>query len=321
MPRGRKQESTDPVEDQFQVEEPEDMNIVEDLLEDAPDPNYDEPEEDADEDLEEPDSEDEEVETEEPQPEAKKYKVRGREYTLEELEKEGLLGDIVTQSEQVAHYQELYHGLKQQVEGRQPQGAPQVQPQPQQLRPDQVRAAMQPLINQAVQAGFIDQDFAEDFPNAAATQMYVYSDYMQLKQLVAGMYQYFMQENQQKIYNTVRNNFDTFCDHLSSRHPVYTNLKTPEEKERFFDYLRTKVNPEAGAINEEFLGQVYLAFQQNQILPAMQQGVQQRTSKKKKQRKLAAGEGGTAPRKDLQHKARPSDDQLVLDGMFDHFKQ
>lgn len=317
MPKGADQE----YEEQFEVEPVEDQGNLEDLIPDkeAPEPDDGQEElEDQDDDTTEDEAPDE-TPTQEP---VKKYKVKGREYTLEELVAQGLLDNIVTQSEQATHYQDLYHGIKQQVDQQTQQSASQanqvVQPQPQ-IDPRQIHAAMIPHIQQAVQAGFFEPEFAEDYPRSVATQMYIYQDYMKMKQLVTGMYQYFMRENNEKLYQAVQSRFNSACDTLTTKHPVYAGLKSPDEREQFYDYLSTKVNPEAGAINEEFLGRIYLAFQQDNILPAIQQGTNQRVGKRKKQKKFAAGEGAPAPRKDMQHKAKPSDDEAVMTGLMEHF--
>jgi len=313
----------DPVAEEFKVEEFQDEGPLSEFQSEEASDTEEESQEELGEDTQEEEDTEAESEEEETKPEPKKYKVKGQEYTLEELAEKGLLDDIVTQSEQVTHYQDLYHGakqeadaLKQQVPQPQPQRQPQPQTQP--VTPDQIKAAMQPFLRQAVDQGYMEPEFVEDFPAMAATQMQAYSKLMQLEQVVTGMYQYFMRENAERMYKQVKGNFDSSCQALTSKHPVYANLADQAERDRFFDFVSTKVNPEAGAINEEFLGRIYLSYQQDSILTSMQQGSGKKQSKRKKQRKLAVGEGGPAPRKGSQGRT-PSDDETVIAGMFDHF--
>jgi hypothetical protein len=251
----------------------------------------------------------------------KKYKVRGKEYSLEDLQSQGLLDNLITQAEQQVHYQDLYHTVKQQIDEikqYQQQQQQQVRPQqPQPVQAEQVVAAMQPHVAQAVHEGFLEGEFASEFPRTASAQMFIYNDYLQLKQVVAGMYNYFMREQADRAYKGIRQTFDTSCDTLVNQHPVYQNLKTPDEREKFFDFLKTTVNPEAGAINLEFLARQYLAYQQDHILPTLQNTRQQIAGKKKTKRKLAVGEGTPAPRGNP--KAPRTTDETVMDSLLAHF--
>jgi hypothetical protein len=325
MPKGKvREQQPDEFEERFQQDPTEDLGNPEDLFDEddaapvAEDNESDEGETEEPEGTEEETEEEEEPET---APAPKKYKIQGKEYTVDELVKAGLLDKVVTQSEQAVHYQDLYHGIKSQVDQitqQQNQQAAQMAQRQAPIRPEQIAAAMHPHIAQAVNGGFVEQEFAEMYPNTVATQMYVNNELVQLKQIVTGIYQYFMRDRNEKLFQQVKSNFNGFCETLAAHHPVYANLKKPEEREKFFDYVSTKVNPEAGAINEEFLGQVYLAYQRDNILPVMQRGTDARKGRKNKQRKLAAGESSSAPRKDLRKQAM-TDDEAVMNGMLAAF--
>lgn len=297
---------------------------------DEPEEEEEEEEEVGDDGLGQEDSEEEEEEEEaEEEPEEapdKKFKFKGKEYDLDALVKEGLLDDLIaeaekaeTQSSQVAHYQKLYEEQRRAVEQQlaQQQQA-QRQQIPQTLTPDQVKAAMAQQVNQAVQTGFFEPDYVEMYPNAAAAQLMVFNDFQQVKAVVLGMYQHFMKDNAQRAFQTVRNTFDSSCMSLANKHEVYKPLTNDKEREEFFDFLVTKVNPEAGALNDEFLAKQFLAYKHDSVLEAVRSGTGQRKKVRKKKKKLAAGEGGS-PRKGPSRTGSQSTDDLVIGGLMEHF--
>jgi len=336
MPKDGKAKTDDQTQD-FVVEEPEDTNIIEDLLPEdmAPEPEDIEPETET----EEPDDAQDDGEDEGPDdttedegtgddgepehPAPKKYKVDGQEYTAEELIEKGLMDNLVTQANQASHYQELYHGIKdhaeQQAAQAQAQAQAQVQPQTQPIQADQIKAAMQPFLAQAVDQGYMEADFVNEFPAMAATQMYAYNDLMKMKQVVVGMYQYFMKDVREKTYKKVKGDFDNYCLKLTGVNQIYTSLKDQAERDRFFDYVSNNINPEASVLSEEFLGRVYLAYQQDKILPTLQQTATANKTKRNKKRKLAKGESAAAARTDKQHRQQPTVDDTIMDAMLDYF--
>jgi len=307
-----------------------DPGLMGELWDDDPEPvePEDEPVEEPEEEVEEGDEEEpEEPEEDEEEPEdgLLTYKVKDKEYDLDSLVKEGVLDDLITQAQQVSHFQKLYEEQKaqnqqfQQQYQQQQQLPPQHQMQQPPVNVEQLKAQVIPQLHQAVREGFLDEEFVEYYPNAAASQMLIYQDYLQMKQVVMGMYQHFMRDAAQRAYDGARSKYTAACSSLSSKHDLYKELGSEQEREDFFQFLAERVNPEVSALDEEFLARQYLGYKQESVLEAVRGGKNQRTKVKKKKRKLAVGEGGS-PRKG--GKKRTEDlDQTVIQGLMEHFDQ
>lgn len=297
---------------------------------DEPEPEAEEPEEEYEDDEEEEEGEEPEAEEEEVEEPAEgepiTYKVKDKEYDLDTLVKEGLLDDLITQASQQAHFQRLYEeqrqlnelALKQQQQFQ--QQYQQQRPQQPPMSVEQLKAQVAPHIARAVQEGFLEDDFVEMYPNAAASQMLVYNDYAQIKQVVMGMYQHFMRTAAQQQYETARSNFTAACNSLANKHDVYKPLADQGEQEEFFKFLAERVNPEVNAINDEFLARQYLGYKQESILETVRDGKTKSRKKKKKKRKLAAGEGGS-PRKGGRRGSDQTLDEVVIEGLMQQFTE
>jgi len=335
MPKDpKKQTPSSEYEEEFHTSEEEgivDPNLMGELWdkdptavpddEPEPEPQEEEEEEETEEEYEEEEEPEAEEEVEEPEEEEPiTYKVKDKEYDLDTLVKEGLLDNLITQANQQAHFQKLYEETKQQLDviTQQP---PQPQPQPQPRPPvsiAQLKAQVMPHVQNAVQQGFIEEDFVEMYPNAAASQMLIYNDYIQMKAVLMGMYKHFMQENAKNAYQSARDKFSSACDSLSSKHDLYQALENEGEREEFFTFLTERVNPEVSALTDEFLARQYLAYKQESVLEAVRTNKNKRKKTKKKKRKLAVGEGGS-PRKGGKKKTSENLDETVIGSLMEHF--
>lgn len=252
----------------------------------------------------------------EPEPEEgekpKTYKIQGKEYSLDEILQSGLLDNLVTQANQVSHYQNLYHQAKQALEAFQAHLMQQQQAARPMITPEQVRAQLLTDINQVVQEGWFEPEYAEAFPRATTSMMMVYKDYLQTKAMVAQIYNYLAQDLHQRTYRDTRANFDATCNRLAKVHEIYKGLGDSKTREDFFKFLVEKVNPETSAINEEFLARQYLAFQQDNLLKLINPANRQSKPAVNKKRRFAAGEGSPAPRAKSQGGRQLTPDEQIM---------
>jgi len=303
------------------VMEPEEVDIINDLIdgptgeplpeaEAEPEPEPEAAPEAGPEPEEEPTAP--EGEPEPAEPPKRTYKYRGREYTLDEMVKLGILEDVLTSAEQLPHLQKKYLEVLEKAraaDAAKPQPGPtEAQPQPAAPSPEVVVAQCEPLVRTLVDQGYVEEDFVQAYPRYAAAQAYAYQELQQVKVLLAQVLDYLSREHMARMGQTVRGQLESIFDQLAQQGGYFSGLADRAARDAFVKYL-ADLNIEAGKISPDLVAREWVAFNYENIVKPQQSG---QSDREQEQRKRAVGEGKGAPR------TKPPaevdfDQQLMLD--------
>jgi hypothetical protein len=251
-----------------------------------------------------------------PEPTPTAFKYRGRDYTLAQLE--ALLPSILTTAEQFPHlqtkYQEMLERFAQPPQPRGPEG-PSLSPQQFQAN---LRAQIQPRLQQVIQNGWMEPDFAELYPNAAAQALYLTANLedaigrlVQLEQRVGGM-------GASTASKEARSVVDTALEAIAGQGALYDGLKDAGKRQEYLAWLAEKVNPVADWSNPEItrdvLGRQWLAFNAAAILEAAKQTTERAQQERDDAKRRAQGAGG-GPRPGAPAPSAPSHLETLLEGV------
>ena len=236
------------------------------------------------------------------------YTIRGKAYKASELlARPDLLKAIVTTAEQFPHLQQKYQKFLEAQAERQaqpPAQQPQARPQAPGLSPVQVRAAYEPIMNQLVQAGAIEQDLAEAYPGFVAQALHISHTttqrLAQAEQLLEVMADRLVSGDQQSEKSQVVGTMDRFSANLAAKEgEAYKALADPQERDSFYQFLAEQVNPPVSALNEDFMARMYVAYKRDEWATAIKAAQAQNAKKQAVTLRNAAGEGtgtrGSAP--------------------------
>lgn len=238
--------------------------------------------------------------TAEPAAAPPKFKYRGREYTVEELVQQGLLSDVLTSAEQLPHLQRKYmEALEQQRQAQQPPQQP-LQPQetPQQFQARLV-AQFKPEIEQVVQSGFIESDFAELYPNAVAQMLWHRNGLREVLGKVAEIEgrlgSFTGKVSARDEMATINGRLDALAERgKTPQGKIFAPLADPERRKAFLDFL---TNPDEGGdpdtrrLTPEFLARMWVAMNHEALLEATTQAVDAQNAANAAARARAAGDG------------------------------
>lgn len=217
-------------------------------------------------------------------PEPKRYTTPdGRQLTAQELEQEGLLDLAWTHHGQVHAYQKKHEEsiarakeLEAELEKHRRPPAP--EPEPPRITPDQLLVAMKPEMEQLVKDGWIEEDFVELYPKAAARQA-ADSRYMRsllltggkklnerlvaLEQVIGKVTEVATVTERERLGQTLISRIVAGGEHFKA-------LEQPEERQAFAEFVVAEgagnLDPEA--VSDRVLQGLYLAFKAKQKPPA-----------------------------------------------------
>jgi hypothetical protein len=232
-------------------------------------------------------------------PEAKRYRVLGKEYTLAELEAQGLLDQLdskFTQAEQVAHYQRLFERERQAREelDRAARERPAAQPAAEDQGPstEQLMASYSPSIKAAVDAGFIEPDVATAYPKTAARLFYLSDLVAQQGKALAQVLGSLSQAYQGNRGSQVRAALDSMTDGVSKKGPIFAPLAEPQTRQEFYAWLGDNVNPPASMLSEDFLARMWAAYKHTDWIGVAEAATAAQKANETEKRRQAQGEGG-----------------------------
>lgn len=233
-----------------------------------------------------------------------KYKVKGVDYTLDELREKGLLQDVIQSAEQFPHIQKKYMDLLEKEKGKE---AVTAAPKPPELTPRQifakVRQVYAPVIEAMIKAdieeGLIEPDGVDLYPNLvrnAYTRIFYQEDRIQeliqrVNELTALSNRHVMAENNTAMRQIVNGHLDK----IQEKGELFTPLKDGSVREGFYEYL-VELDPKreqlTGEKAEDYLKAQWLAYNAAAIEEA--RSVDKEPDD---ERRLAAGErpGGGRP--------------------------
>lgn len=235
--------------------------------------------------------------------EPRRYTIRGKKYTAAEAEAAGLLEDLVQSAEQLPHLTRKHQELLEQIAQRQmqPPGQPQQAPPGTQpgsagigsLTPQQVTAALAPVVKSAVDQGWIDPDLAEYFPTFAA-QAVLHRDLIyDVRAAVADIQAWRRGMETQTATGNYRSQFESSLDNVAAQGDIYEPLKDAETRSGFEKYLSELAPDPARALDPEFLARQWVAYNHEAIKESLIQGRQAAKAQRDRKRGLAAGEASS----------------------------
>ncbi len=230
--------------------------------------------------------------------EPKRYRVLGKEYTLAELEAQGLLDQLdskFTQAEQVAHYQRLFERERQAREeldraARERPAAPVAQDQG--IPTEQLMAFYQPSIQAAVEAGIIEPDIATAYPKTAARVFYLSDLVSRQGKALAEIVGFLAQARDGNQGAQVRQALETMTDGVAKNGPMFAPLADQKTRQEFYAWLGEKVNPPASMLSEEFLARMWAAYKHTDWIGVAEAAAQAQKAGEEEKRRQAQGEGG-----------------------------
>lgn len=227
------------------------------------------------------------------QPTPQVYRIGDKDYTVQELQA------AMTSAQQLPHLQKKYVDLLEQAK-QSPGQQGQQQPQGQQpgMAPQailaQIRAKYDPIVQQGVKDGVIEQDFATLFPGMAA-QMLMYRDgFQQLAGQVAQQNQQFQMRQQQEQSTSIVNDIGRSINALAQSGEAFAPLKDQTQVAAFFQYL-WDLNPQMNQVsNPDFLARQWIAYNKDQFLQNAQ--IKQQQAIQSNQRRLAMADAVSGTR-------------------------
>jgi hypothetical protein len=226
-------------------------------------------------------------------PAPKKWKVLGKEYTLEELEKAGLLDQLdtkFTQAEQVAHFQQLYERERQEREQ-----AARAATTPQQgdegPSSEQLITFYKPSIDAAVKAGVIEEDVATAYPLTTARLFYL-SDLQseqgkKIAQLIAWASNLARGGQTHQVTSFIKSLTDT----VAKEGGPFAPLAQETEAQAFWQWLGNNVNPPVSMLNEDFVKRMWAAYKHQDWIGVAEAAAAAQKAGEEEKRRNAQGEG------------------------------
>ena len=228
-------------------------------------------------------------------PEPQRIKIRGKEYTFQEiLENEFLQQALLQTYEQFPTLQRKYtEMLEQQRQQPQPPPAPQMDPRAEQA---QLVAHYAPQIAAVVKEGRIEEDFAQLYPNAVAQMLWHRDQLYQLGREFASFREANVGQTRKAEATGHQTQLTATLDALAGKHDVYKPLADPKERQGFLDFLVEHGDPRVTQLTPDFLGRMWLAFKGDTILTAAQATAERERTERESARRRAAGDGkGSRP--------------------------
>jgi len=229
-----------------------------------------------------------------------KIKIRGKEYTAAELAaKPDLLQDLAQTYEQFPHLQQKYvQTLEQARQVGQPQAQgqqPPAQGQAQQptLTPQMLRATYDPQMADLVQAGFLEGDLVELYPDAMANILLMRDLVMDTRAAVANLLGQQAQAEGASRSAQVNQRIVQGFDSLASQGGPFEPLKDDKVRGEFYKYLY-ELNPQEAQLTPDFIGRQFVAFNHNVYVEAARQLEAQKKADADRAKRNAGGPGGNA---------------------------
>lgn len=204
----------------------------------------------------------------------RKYKVKGEELSLAEIAKRGMLEAIITSADQLPALTRKHQELLERVADKAVEKQPEKQPEaaPVQIPQAQIREHFMPMLKAAVEAGYIEPDFAEAYPDMSTGLMYYRTAMQEMNEKLAQVITWIGAEVKLRNARQVKFSLDSAIDAVAAKSEgdkgdkIFAGLKNPEIREAFTNWLRTDVDPKVGSLTPENIERFWLAFNANDLL-------------------------------------------------------
>lgn len=197
-----------------------------------------------------------------------------REMTIQQLGEEGLLDKIITTSNQFPTIQKKYQDL---LESRaKPESKEEtkavVPAKREPPTPVQIRQIYDKVVAARVQAGYIEPDFAEAYPDLAASLVYNQDIIEDLSEKLGHCIAWIQAEVEVRNSVKVNKMLDDAIEGVAVRGDgdkgdiIFKPLRDPQRREEFKTWIIKTVDPKVGALSAENAEKWWFAFNSGEIL-------------------------------------------------------
>jgi hypothetical protein len=263
-------------------------------------------------------AEDSEVDGKQDEEKPKTFKYKGKEYSQQDLLNDpDLFNKVVTAANQQTHYQDLHLESKtkieqierklaereaaeqewqrQQAEAAAAAGAPVI-------KPEHVSAWTKDAIKGFVDDGWVEEDFAELYPNTMSSMAYLRDNMLgRLFRVEAALESYLQHAFQKERTETTRGTWgqlNSAIDSVANEGGVFAPLTDNETRMNFLRRLQETVNPEVEQLiqHPEIIRNLWIAENQEAFVQAASKQRAAAEAAAAAKRRNAAGEGGGVQR-------------------------
>ena len=143
--------------------------------------------------------------------------------------------------------------------------------QAEQVTPDQMVQHYQPVMQQYVDGGWLDEDFVALYPKQAALMVHMWQMGTNMQQGVQETQQYTQAEQERRSQEDATRQLNSAMDEVTGRGDVYDALKDAEVRQGFQDFLINEVNPRLSQVTPDFLAKQFYAFHHQLIFDTIRQ--------------------------------------------------
>ena len=222
-----------------------------------------------------------------------------REMTLEELSKEGLLDRIITTANQFPSVQKKYTELlERNATGKELPAMAAEAPKKRLPTPVEIRTAYADLLKMTVEGGYMESDFAEAYPDLAHNLIYFRDIIEDMTEKIDHIVAWIGSEVNIRNAVKARKLLDDAIEAVAVKgdgetgNPLYKELRSPEVRKNFGEWICKEVDPKVGAVTVENIEKFWFAFNARGILDFTKETAKKATEPRRK----AAGDGPSGAR-------------------------
>jgi hypothetical protein len=172
-----------------------------------------------------------------------------------------------------------------------------------QISPDQLKATYGESAKSMVEAGFMEEDFNDLYPVAAAGVLSMRDEFggriAQLEAAVGRVLSNIQHTTASTAQQTVQQQIDGIFSNLSAEGGIFEPLKDQETQRQFLTKISKTLNPEVKSLieNPNVLRDLWIAENHQKLVESAEARIQsqlsaERAKKDEEARRLAVGEGG-----------------------------
>ena len=232
----------------------------------------------------------------------KKIKVRGQEFSYEEIAKRpDLVEALAITAERYPQLQQKYQSVLEAIKEKSLERQPEKQLEPEPpavITQAQIRQKFDPMVAQAVAMKYMEPDFAEAYPDVSAGMMYFRTMIEALDEVVGHLRNWVGSEIQIRNARSNESILDRAISEVAAKASdtkdrtaaLYKPLNDAQTREDFKEWLKEEVDPKMESINAKNIDRFWKAFNAAALLEMAN------TEKKEtapQNRKLARGDGAS----------------------------
>jgi hypothetical protein len=232
---------------------------------------------------------------------ARKVKVKGQEITLEQLANQpDLLEALITTAEQFPALQQKHQKLLEEIsqkalERKEPEQKKEEAPT-EVITQAQIRQKYDPLVKQSVDAGYMESDFAEAYPDIAAQLIYHRDIIYALDQVAAYCREWIRCEVELRNAQEVESRLNGAVDAVAAKGDgdgkdarIFKPLRDKDQREEFIQWVRTDLDPKVGALTPVNMERYWKTYVADKLLEVV--ATEEHKEPARKDPKKAGGDG------------------------------